>query len=71
MVDELMASLIEGEGADIIASFVELNGIGPPPQTLAELIPWQTQITIAIALVSGVFGVLGKLAEIFANFRRW
>ena len=71
MVDELMASLLEGEGAEIVGSFIELNGIGPPPQTLAELIPWQTEISIAIALVSGVFGVMGKLAEILTNFRRW
>ena len=72
MADEMITALTEGEGAEIITEFFELNGVNPsPPQTLAELIPWLVSVIVAVALVSGVFGVIGKLAEIFTNFRRW
>lgn len=71
MADEIITSLIEGDGAELVETFAELNGVSAPPQTLAELIPWLVQIVVAVALVSGVFGVIGKLAEIFTNFRRW
>ena len=54
------------------SNFFLVNGLNEiPPQTLAELIPWLIKIVVAVALVSGVFRVLGKLTEIFTNFRRW
>ena len=42
-----------------------------PPETLAELIPYLLQIGVGVVLVSGVFGVIGKLAEIILDFTRW
>ena len=71
MADEIITAFVETDGADLVASFAELNGISAPPQTLAELIPWLASVVVSVALVSGVFGVIGKLAEIFTNFRRW
>ena len=58
--------------AEVVSNFFLINGLNEtPPQTLAELIPWLIKIVVAVALVSGVFRVLGKLTEIFTNFRRW
>ena len=58
--------------AQVVADFFQINGLNHvPPQTLAELIPWCTDVLVGAFLVSGVFRVLGKLTEIFANFRRW
>lgn len=71
MADEIITTLTESDGMELVASFAELNGVSAPPQTLAELIPWLMSVVVAVALVSGVFGVIGKLAEIFTNFRRW
>ena len=72
MVEEVITALTEGEGADLVNTFLEVNGLNPSsPQTLAELIPWLVSVVVAVALVSGVFAVIGKLTEIFTNFRRW
>ena len=58
--------------AEVVSNFLLINGLNEmSPQTLAELIPWLIKIVVAVALVSGVFRVLGKLSEIFTNFRRW
>lgn len=58
--------------AEVVSNFFLVNGLNEiPPQTLAELIPWLIKVVVAVALVSGVFRVLGKLTEIFTNFRRW
>ena len=58
--------------AEVVSNFFLVNGLNEiPPQTLAELIPWLIKIVVAVALVSGVFRVIGKLTEIFTNFRRW
>ena len=58
--------------AEVVSNFFLVNGLNEiPPQTLAELIPWLIKIVVAVALVSGVFRVLGKLTEIFTNFRCW
>lgn len=58
--------------AEVVSDFFLINGLNEvPPQTLAELIPWLIKIVVAVALVSGVFRVVGKLTEIFTNFRRW
>ena len=58
--------------AEVVSNFFLVNGLNEiPPQTLAELIPWLIKIVVAVVLVSGVFRVLGKLTEIFTNFRRW
>lgn len=57
--------------ASIVSEFFLISGLNEvPPSTLAELIPWLCRVTVAVVLVSGVFGVLGKLTEVF-SYRRW
>ncbi len=58
--------------AAVIAEFFGVIGVDLiPPDNLAELIPYLLTVVIGVVLVSGVFRVIGKLAEIFMNFRRW
>lgn len=58
--------------ASVVAEFFQITGLDMvPPETLAELIPYLLQVVVGVALVSAVFGVIGKLAEIFMNFRKW
>lgn len=58
--------------AALVAEFFAISGIDiVPPETLAELIPYLLTVVVGVALVSAVFGVIGKLAEFFLNFRRW
>ena len=58
--------------ADIIAEFFGVIGEDiVPPDNLAELIPYLLTILIGVALVSTVFRVIGRLAEVVMDFRRW
>lgn len=57
--------------AELVSRFLLISGLNEvPPSTLGELIPWLVKVTVAVSLVSGVFGVLGKLSEVF-SYRRW
>lgn len=56
----------------VIAEFFQVVGLEQtPPSDLAELIPYLITIFLAVFLVSAVFGVIGKLAELLLNYRRW
>lgn len=58
--------------AALVAEFFGIIGMDMvPPSNLAELIPYLLTVVVGVALVSGVFGVIGKLAEVLLNFRRW
>ena len=58
--------------ADVISDFFLIIGVDSiSPQNLAELIPYLLQVFVGVALVSGVFRVIGKFADILINFRRW
>ena len=58
--------------AEIIAEFFSVIGEDiVPPETLAELIPYLLTVLIGVALVSTVFRVVGCLAEVIIDFRRW
>lgn len=58
--------------AEIIAEFFGVIGEDMvPPETLAELIPYLLTVLIGVALVSTVFRVIGRLAEVIMDFRRW
>lgn len=58
--------------AEIIAEFFGVIGEDMvPPDTLAELIPYLLTVFIGVALVSTVFRVIGRLAEVILDFRRW
>lgn len=57
--------------AEIISEILVLSGVSEAaPDTLAELVPWLVKVTLGVSAVSGVFGVLGKLVEVF-SYRRW
>lgn len=56
----------------VIAEFFEVIGVDRvPPATMAELIPYLLTVLLGVFLVSVVFGLIGKLAELLLNFRRW
>ena len=56
----------------IVAEFFGLIGLDmTPPTNLAELIPYLLTFVVGVVLVSLVFRVIGKLAELFAGFKGW
>ena len=58
--------------AEIIAEFFGIIGVDMiPPNDLAELIPYLLTVFVGVALVSVVFRVIGRLAEVIMDFRRW
>ena len=58
--------------AALVAEFFGIIGVDmAPPSNLAELIPYLLTVVVGVALVSGVFGVIGKLAEVLLSFHRW
>lgn len=58
--------------AEIIAEFFGIIGVDMvPPTNLAELIPYLLTVFVGVALVSVVFRVIGRLAEVIMDFRRW
>lgn len=58
--------------AEIVAEFFGVIGEDViPPDNLAELIPYLLTVLIGLALVSTVFRVIGRLAEVIMDFRRW
>ncbi|WP_130871162.1 hypothetical protein [Intestinimonas massiliensis (ex Afouda et al. 2020)] len=58
--------------AAVIAEFFGIIGVDAvPPSTMAELIPYLLTVAVGVALVSAVFRVIGKVAEILLNYRRW
>ena len=58
--------------AEIVAEFFSVIGEDMvPPDTLAELIPYLLTVFIGVALVSTVFRIFGRLAEVVMDFRRW
>lgn len=46
-------------------------GLDPVPDTMGELIPWQLTVYVGVALVMGVFRVIGKIVQILIDGRRW
>lgn len=58
--------------AEVVAEFFGVIGVDAvPPETLAELIPYLLTVLIGVALESTVFRVIGRLAEMVLDFRRW
>ena len=58
--------------AVIVAEFFQIIGVDAvPPSTMAELIPYLLTVAVGVALVSGVYRDIGKLAEVLLSFRRW
>lgn len=58
--------------AVIVAEFFEICGLETvPPSNLGELIPYLLTVLAAVALVSGVFRAVGRLAEVLLNSHRF
>lgn len=59
--------------AAVISNFLGLIGLEQyPPTTMVELIPYLVYLLIGVVLVSGIFRVIGKIAEAFiSTIRRW
>lgn len=58
--------------AAVVAEFFSVIGVNPiPPDNLTELIPYLLTVLVGVALVSGVFRVIGRLVELLMDFRRW
>ena len=58
--------------AVIVAEFFQIIGVDAvPPSNMAELIPYLLTVIVGVALVSGVFKVIGHLAGIILNWRRF
>lgn len=58
--------------AELVAEFFGIMGLDMvSPDNLAELIPYLLTVLAGIVLVSGVFRVIGRLAEAVMDFRRW
>lgn len=58
--------------AEVVANFFSVMGVDMvPPDTLAELIPYLLTVQVGVVLVSGVFGVIGRLATVIMGFRRF
>lgn len=55
--------------ASVVAEFFGIIGVGSyVPQTLGELIPYLLTVFVGVALVSGVFRVIGRLVELLLLF---
>lgn len=58
--------------AEVVAEFFGIIGVDTvPPETLAELIPYLLTVLVGVVLVSTVFRVIGRLAEVVLDSRRW
>lgn len=55
----------------VVAQFFSMIGLDPVPDTMGELIPWQLTVYVGVALVMGVFRVIGKIVQILIDGRRW
>ncbi len=57
--------------AEVVSEFFLIMGSDVPPDNLAELIPYLLTVQVGLALVSGVVRVIGRLAEVIVDFRRF
>lgn len=56
----------------LVAEFFSIIGAEmTAPETFAELVPYLLQVLVGVALVSAVFGVIGKIAQVLLDFTRW
>lgn len=58
--------------AAVVAEFFGIMGLEMvPPENLAQLIPYLLTVLVGVVLVSGVFRVVGTLADALLGFWRW
>ena len=54
----------------IVSDFFQISGMRViAPETLSELIIWMAQVAVSIALVLGVFRLIGGIVSVFCNWR--
>lgn len=58
--------------ASLVAEFFSIIGADiVTPETFAELVPYLLHVLVGVSLVSAVFGVIGKIAQVLLDFTRW
>lgn len=58
--------------AEVVSEFFTVVWVDMvPPDNLAELIPYLLSVFVSVFLVSGVFRVIGRLAEVIMDYRRF
>lgn len=57
--------------APVVELLSGMLGLEGAPNNLAQLIPWLFTFVLSVVLISGVFRVFGKLAELLLNWRKW
>ena len=58
--------------AEVVSEFFTVVWVDMvPPDNLSELIPYLLSVFVSVALVSGVFRVIGRLAEAIMDSRRF
>ena len=58
--------------AEVVSEFFTVVWVDMiPPDNLSELVPYLLSVFVSVALVSGVFRVIGRLAEAIMDFRRF
>ena len=58
--------------AEVVSEFFSVIWVDMiPPDNLSELIPYLLTVFVGVTLVSGVFRVIGRLAEAVMDFRRF
>lgn len=58
--------------AEVVSEFFTVVWVDMiPPDNLSELIPYLLSVFVSVAMVSGVFRVIGRLAEAVMDFRRF
>ena len=58
--------------AVLVSEFFGITGIDVIlPNNIAELIPYLLSVVVGVALVSACFGVIGSIARLLLNWKRW
>lgn len=59
--------------AEIVSEFfnIVISEGSTPPANMGELIPYLLNVFVGVAMVAGVFRVIGKLADVILNYNRW
>lgn len=55
----------------VVSNFFSIIGMEELPATMGELIPYLLTVFVGLALVCGVFAVIGKIADLLIGWRRW
>lgn len=57
---------------EIVQDFLLITGPEiSAPENMGQLIPYLMDIFTGVALVSGMFAVIGKILDLFLNITRW